>query len=237
MLSRQGRPVMNSSSLPTQNETPKIEHTSVAQPLDVGGAAPRPKSWSYMHRIKWAGALPVKGSIQRTAMCIADHINERTGQWSISAARMADETNTCERTIRSHVDTLRAFYRVEDRPGLMWRIAIPAPFMRAVEPRQNLTGTPAKSADVPCKKPSEVHTQGERERLTCEKHGRSWPKSWGPSCYECARERQHGPKRMARAKLPARPNRARTSDSGMSERINAARVARMRAERGMGGVT
>lgn len=212
---------MNLTPTAAQSESPKIQYTDGAQAQGLVSGFPRPKSWNYMHRAKWAGSLPVPAAVQRTAICIADHINERTGRWDLSSAQMADETNQCERTIRSHIKMIRPYIHVEDRPGLKWRFTFPAPLMATVEPRQALPGTPASVADVPCDSPSEVHTKGERERLTCEYHGRSWPESWGVDCFEC---------NQARTKRPKRTRHGRSTDR-MTERINRARLARIRAER------
>lgn len=219
---------MHSTSTPAVQGTPENQRTAA-----IGAdESARPKSWSYMHRVKWAGGLPVPAAVQRTAICIVDHINEKTGRWKVSSAQMADETNQCERTIRSHVKMLRPYIQVEDRPGLKWGFTIPAPMMAVVEPRQPLPGTPATVADVPCDLPSNVHTSG-RERLTCEKHSRSWPSSWGTGCYECAQERVARPERAAEP--PERPQRTRRrqSDSGIRTGIiDAERRAARRAERG-----
>ena len=94
-----------------------------------------------------------------------------------------------------------------------------------------------------------VHTP--RARLACEKHGRSWPAEYGPDCYECAVERQHAPKpkrpkRMARATLPARADdgwfdectrlHGQRCNGSRGHRLamqDAARVSRVRAERGI----
>ena len=108
---------MNLNPTAAQSESPIIQRTDGAQAQGVAAEFPRPKSWSYMHRAKWAGSLPVPAAVQRTAICIADHINERTGRWDLSSAQMADETNQCERTIRSHIKMIRPYIHVEDRPG------------------------------------------------------------------------------------------------------------------------
>ena len=197
---------MHSTSPSAVNGTPENQRTAA-----IGAdESVRPKSWSYMHRAKWARSLPVKSGARLTAIAIADHINEKTGWWDLSAAQMADETGQGERTVRRHVnEDLRPYFGVQDRPGFMWRFTMPAPLMAVVEPRPNRPDPPAKLADVPSDLPSNVHTQGGRERLTCEKHNRFWPRSCGEDCYECAKDRQHAPthqhvpkRRMAKAQLP-----------------------------------
>ena len=209
---------MNLTASPAVNGTPENQRTAIGADESV-----RPKSWSYMHRAQWAGALPVPGAVQRTAMCIVDDIDEQTGQQELLSAQMAGATNTCERTIRSHVKMLRPYFDVEDRPGKAWRFTIPAPMMAVVEPRQILPGTPADIAGVGSAPDGPtpvlvrtstygtyVHTPRAREdRVRCEKHDRWWPRSCGEDCYECAKDRQHAPahqhvpkRRMAKAQLP-----------------------------------
>ena len=115
--------------IPLRTETPKIQRT--ADEPQQGVAAP--KSWSYMHRIKWARALPVKPGARLVAITLADHINERSGSWSkLSASMIAEETGLEERAVRRHIDTLRSYFYVEDRPGRTWRFTIP--------PLRNATG-------------------------------------------------------------------------------------------------
>ena len=146
---------MHSTSPLAVNGTPENQRTAA-----IGAdESVRPKSWSYMHRAKWARSLPVKSGARLTAIAISDHINEKTGWWDLSAAQMADETGQGERTVRRHVnEDLRAYFHIEDRPGRMWRFTIPAPMMAVVEPRPNRPDPPAKLADVPCKRPSKyVH--------------------------------------------------------------------------------
>ena len=121
-------------------------------------AVPRcdpPKSWGYMHRIKWALALPVKPGGRLVAVAIADHVNEKTGSWCISAAQLAAETGLEARAVRRHVnDSLRAYFTVEDRPGRTWRFSMPAPLMTVVlQPRIKCPDPPDKMSDVPCKEP------------------------------------------------------------------------------------
>ena len=121
-------------------------------------AVPRcdpPKSWGYMHRIKWARALPVKPGGRLVAVAIADHVNEKTGSWCISAAQLAAETGLEARAVRRHVnDSLRAYFTVEDRPGRTWRFSMPAPLMTVVlQPRTKCPDPPDKMSDVPCKEP------------------------------------------------------------------------------------
>ena len=223
---------MNSTASLARNETPKIQHASVAQPLDVVGA-PRPKSWGYRHRAQWAKSLPVKPGARLTAVCIADHINEKTGQWNLSSAQIAYETGQGERTVRRHInEDLRQYFSVQDRPGCMWKFTIPAPLMAVVEPRPNRPDTPAKLADVPCKVPSKYVPPPETPELP--EHLESVGAGHGLKCRRC----QHSwPAAAGRAHLCAtgrraeRPNRARTSDSRRSETINAARLDRIRAER------
>ena len=210
---------MHSTAPPAVNGTPENQRTDDGHTPRCG--VPGPKSWSYMHRVKWAGSLPVPGAVQRTAMCIVDDIDEQTGQQELLSAQMAGATNTCERTIRSHVKMLRPYFDVEDRPGKAWRFTIPAPMMAVVEPRQILPGTPADIAGVGSAPDGPtpvlvrtstygtyVHTPRAREdRVRCEKHDRWWPRSCGEDCYECAKDRQHAPthvpkRRMAKAQLP-----------------------------------
>ena len=69
---------MNLTASPAVNGTPKNQRTDDGHTPRCG--VPGPKSWSYMHRAQWAGALPVPGAVQRTAMCIVDDIDEQTGQ-------------------------------------------------------------------------------------------------------------------------------------------------------------
>ena len=201
---------MNSTSTHPKVSSLNPDKNVTTQNLGVV-AVPGPKSWGYMHRAKWARALPVGAGARLTAICIADHINEKSGKWILSAATIADETGQGERTVRRHInDDLRAYFQVEDRPGLMWRFTIPAPMMAVVEPpRPNWPDTPAKLADVPSNVPSEVHTPRARERLTCEKHGRSWPESWGSDCFECNQGRtEPHPERPKRTRKDrARPYR------------------------------
>ena len=158
---------MNSTS------SPALQHDKNV-PLNV--AVPRcahPKSWGYMHRIKWARALPVAPGARHVGVTIADHINEKTGSWCLSSAQIAAETGYKDRAVRGHIQALRPYFTVEDRPGQTWRFSMPAPMMTVVQSRQILPGTPAESADVPCKEPSNyVHTQ--RARVSCETHGRTW---------------------------------------------------------------
>ena len=237
---------MNRTSKLPVLETPKIKRTADAQHQGVG-VAPRPKSWSYMHRAKWARLLPVSPGARLTAVCIADHINEKTGQWSLSAAQIADETGRigkhADRAVRRHVNNeLRAYFHIEDRPGRMWRFTIPAPIMAVVEPRTKCPDTPDKMSDVPCKRPSKyVPPPALPAHLTaiegghsvkCGRCQHSWPRGAGLSHMCVGRsERTEQPKR------PRQTRKGRSTDT-RSERINRERLARIRAERaGMGGVT
>ena len=171
---------MKSSPPAARNGSPKIQRTAAAQHQGVG-VAPRPKSWSYMHRAKWARALPVSPGARLTAVCIADHINEKTGQWSLSSAQIADETGRigkhADRAVRRHVNNeLRTYFHIEDRPGRMWRFTIPAPMMAVVDPRTKCPDPPDKMSDVPCKRPSKYvpppsttsASDGDRGRSQCE---------------------------------------------------------------------
>ena len=237
---------MNSSPLAARNETPKIQRNAESQPLGVVVEAPLPKSWSYMHRAKWARALPVSPGARLTAVCIADHINEDTGQWNLSSAQIADETGRigehADRAVRRHVnDELRTHFHVEDRPGRMWRFTIPAPLMTVVAPRTKCPGTPDKMSDVPCKRPSkyvptparQAETPELPEHLTaiegghgvkCGRCQHAWPKAAGLS-HVCVGQ----PERTERER-PKRTRPGRTSDS-RSESINRERLSRIRAER------
>ena len=132
-----------------QHRNPKYDKN--AGPLDVVAA---PKSWGYMHRIKWARALPVKSGARLVAVGIADHVNERTGSWCISSAQLAAETELEERAVRRHIQALRAYFTIEDRPGRTWRFTMPAPLMGVVRPRTKCPDPPDKMSDVPCKAPS-----------------------------------------------------------------------------------
>ena len=130
---------MNSTS------SPALQHDKNV-PLNV--AVPRcahPKSWGYMHRIKWARALPVAPGARHVGVTIADHINEKTGSWCLSSAQIAAETGYKDRAVRGHIQALRPYFTVEDRPGQTWRFSMPAPMMTVVQPgrfcrgpRQNL---------------------------------------------------------------------------------------------------
>ena len=240
-----GRPAMNSSPLVALNETPKIQRNAESQPLGVVVEAPRPKSWSYRHRVQWARLLPVSPGARLTAVAIADHINEKTGSWNLSSAQIADETGRigkhADRTVRRHInDELRPYFHVEDRPGRMWRFAIPAPLMVVVEPRTKCPGTPDKMSDVPSKRPgkyvpppacrAETPALPEHLEATAAGHGvkcrrceHTWPRQAGLS-HICVRSE--------RTEQPERPKRAagRASDS-RSAQINAERLIRIRAER------
>ena len=228
---------MNSSPLVAQNETPKIQRNAESQPLGGVVVAPRPKSWSYMHRIKWAKSLPVKPGARLTAVCIADHINEQTGSWLLSAAQMADETGQGERTVRRHInDDLRQYFTVQDRPGFMWRFTIPAPLMAVVEPRPIWPDPPANLADVPCKGPGKyVPPPPEAELpahltaikgghgLKCLRCDHEWPRATGLS-HLCA-GRQEKPHRTRKNRV--RPPR----DSDVrSRKIDQARRESKRIE-------
>ena len=75
-------------------------------------------------------SLPVSPGARLTAACIADHINQETGRWDLSAVQIAAETGRkgkfADRAVRRHVnDELRAFFGVEDRPGRSWAIHHP----------------------------------------------------------------------------------------------------------------
>ena len=136
---------MNSTALQDENVLQNV----AAPPYDP------PKSWGYMHRIKWARALPVKPGGRLVAVAIADHINEKTGSWCISAAQLAAETGLEERAVRRHVnDQLRAYFTVSDRPGRTWRFSMPAPLMTVVQPRTKCPDPPDKMFDVPGEAPS-----------------------------------------------------------------------------------
>ena len=225
---------MNRTSTLPVLETPKIKRTAAAQHQGVG-VAPRPKSWSYMHRAKWARALPVSPGARFTAVCIADHINEKTGQWSLSSAQIADETGRigkhADRAVRRHVnDELRTYFHIEDRPGRMWRFTIPAPIITVVEPRTKCPDPPDKMSDVPCKRPSKyVPPPALPEHLTtiegghgleCRRCSHSWPAVTGQA-HICS---------TGSTRPTTRTRKGRSTDS-MSERINRERLARIRAER------
>ena len=212
---------MKSTSPLAVNGTPENQRTAA-----IGAdESVRPKSWSYMHRAKWARSLPVKSGARLTAIAISDHINEKTGWWDLSAAQMADETGQGERTVRRHVnEDLRAYFHIEDRPGRMWRFTIPAPMMAVVEPRPNRPHPPAKLADVPSDLPSNVHTQGGRERLTCEKHSRFLAVVLGERAAMNALKSAARPERAAEP--PERPcghaGGSRTAGSGRASSCRAA---------------
>ena len=190
---------MNRSPLAARNETPKIQRNAESQPLPLVVEGPRPKSWSYRHRVQWARLLPVSPGARLTAVAIADHINEKTGSWNLSSAQIADETGRigkyADRAIRRHVnDELRTHFHVEDRPGRMWRFSIPSPMMEVVGPRTKCPGTPDKMSDVPCKRPGkyvppparQAETPALPEHLTaiegghgvqCRRCQHSWPRA------------------------------------------------------------
>ena len=177
---------MNSTAIAITTAPPRHDKNVLpVLPQDVGAA---PKSWGYMHRIKWARALPVKPGGRLVAVAIADHINEHTGSWCISTAQLADETGLSDRAVRGHVYGLRAYFTIEDRPGRTWKFTIPPPLMAVVQPRQKLPNPPAEIADVPCKVPKTT-THTARARVSCESHGREWFEADGLQCYECARDR------------------------------------------------
>ena len=79
---------MNRTQSLAVNETPKIQSTDDARPQGLVAEYPRPKSWSYIHRAKWARALPVSPGARLTAVCIADHINEKSGSGSCRPRRL-----------------------------------------------------------------------------------------------------------------------------------------------------
>ena len=239
---------MKSTSPLAVNGTPENQRTAA-----IGAdESVRPKSWSYMHRAKWARSLPVKSGARLTAIAIADHINEKTGWWDLSAAQMADETGQGERTVRRHVnEDLRPYFGVQDRPGFMWRFTMPRPLMAVVEPRPNRPDPPAKLADVPCKRPSKyVHpparlaetaeTPALPEHLEaveagngvkCRRCSHMWPRAAGLS-HMCVGRSERAAEPPERTERPQRTRRGRTSDSVIrSGIIDAERRAR-RAERG-----
>ena len=130
---------MHSTSPLAVNGTPENQRTAA-----IGAdESVRPKSWSYMHRAKWARSLPVKSGARLTAIAISDHINEKTGWWDLSAAQMADETGQGERTVRRHVnEDLRAIFSYRRSPGPNVAIYHPGA-------HDGGCGTPAKSAGPP----------------------------------------------------------------------------------------
>ena len=178
------RPVMN----PTSNlaiATPTKSDFFVMS-KKAGQSVPRPRSWSYMHRAKWARALPVSPGARFTAVCIADHINEKTGRWDLSAVQIAAECGRigkhADRAVRRHVnDELRPYFGVEDRPGRMWRFTIPTPIMQVIEPpapRTKCPDPPDKMSDVPSKEPCKyvpaavvVSTSRQQQQLTDRSEG------------------------------------------------------------------
>ena len=237
---------MNSTASLARNETPKIQRNAEPQPLGVVGEAPRPKSWSYMHRAKWARALPVSRGARFTAVCIADHINEKTGQWNLSSAQIAAETGRigkyADRAVRRHINNeLRTHFHVEDRPGRMWRFTIPAPMMAVVEPRTKCPDTPDILSDVPSKRPSKYkhpparqaempdfpeHLEAIKDHgVRCRRCSHEWPRAAGLS-HICTRQ----PERTERPSRPKRTRGGRSTDT-ISERINRERLTRIRAER------
>ena len=223
---------MNSTPLVARNETPKIEHASVAQPLHVVGA-PRPKVVVLQaSRPMGAGAPGQAWGASHGDLRLPTTLTSWRGSWILSSAQIADETGQGERTVRRHInEDLRQYFSVQDRPGCMWKFTIPAPLMAVVEPRPNRPDTPAKLADVPCKVPGKYVPPQETPELP--EHLESVGAGHGLKCRRC----QHSwPAAAGRAHLCAtgrraeRPNRARTSDSRRSEAINAARLARIRRE-------
>ena len=225
-----------SASLALQHDKNAIQNLAVPR-------CDPPQSWGYMHRIKWARALPVKPGGRLVAVAIADHINEKTGSWCLSSAQIAAETGYKDRAVRGHIQALRPYFTVEDRPGQTWRFSMPAPMMTVVQPRtkcpdplagprQNLPGTPAESADVPCKEPSKyVHTP--RARVSCETHGRTWYEADGQNCFECAKKRLEVKRtpRRARGGMPTYHDRPPQPESPpMSAEQTAECEERLRTE-------
>ena len=158
-----------------------------------------------------------------TAVCIADHINEKTGQWSLSSAQIADETGRigkhADRSIRRHVnDELRTYFHIEDRPGRKWRFTIPAPIITVVEPRTKCPDPPDKMSDAPCKRPSKyvpppalpahlTATEG-GHGVKCGRCQHSWPRGAGLSHMCVGRsERTEQPKR------PRQTRKGRSTDT------------------------
>ena len=203
---------MHSTSTPAVQGTPENQRTAA-----IGAdESARPKSWSYMHRAKWARALPVSPGARLTAVCIADHINGKTGQWNLSSAQIADETGRigkyADRAVRRHVnDELRAYFYIEDRPGRMWRFTIPAPMMAVVEPRTKCPDRPDKMSDVPCKPSKYVPPPALPEHLTaiegdhflkCRRCDHSWPAVTGRAHICVGRSEQPSWTRKDRARPP-----------------------------------
>ena len=81
---------------------------------------------------------------------------------------------------------------------------------------------------IPPSEPLPDHLTTSGRFVKCRRCQHDWPMAAGLS-HRCI-VRPDRPKRMARTKLPARPNPAWTSDRSRSEAINAARLARIRRE-------
>ena len=131
---------MNSTAIAITTAPPRHDKNVLpVLPQDVGAA---PKSWGYMHRIKWARALPVKPGGRLVAVAIADHINEHTGSWCISTAQLADETGLSDRAVRGHVYGLRGL--LHDRGP-----ARPDVEIHHTAPTYGGRATPAEIAEPP----------------------------------------------------------------------------------------
>ena len=183
---------MSLPQLALRNPSPNIigSDKSVRQEKKLHAA---PRSWSYMHRIKWAKSLPVSPGARLTAVIIADHINEKTGQWKLSAVGIAAESGRvgkfADRAVRRHVnDELRAYFGVEDRPGQTWRFTMPRPLMEVVPPRTKCPDTPDKMSDVPCDLPSNKEKE-QHARASCPVCDHSWPAQYGTKCHVCTNTR------------------------------------------------
>ena len=237
---------MNSTASLAAQESPKIQRTGDAQQLGLG---PVPVSRQRPAMCDWADRLAefdVDAACQGVAFQLASFASKNGGCFP-SVATLAQRVKMGERQCRRHLRTLARKGLIQARRrgrghtnayqlhGYGWASSDrPSRTESASHDRSCTTGHTSHDRSCTTAKGSTtkvVHTPRARERVTCETHGRSWPASWGPFCYECAQERAKRPepkrqKRMARATLPAR------ADDGWFHECTRLHGARCNGQRG-----
>ena len=202
---------MNSTSLTLETVTPQLDKNDTL------------RGWQLSDRLDWAMGLPVSPPARFVAVAIVKHTGAETRLAWPSMATLAGLTGYSKATVKRAVRELEkgAHFDITrlkiGRKNTSNRYRVPVKGWGQSDPMGGVRVTPE-----PVKvEPVNVHTQGARERLTCEQHGRSWPESWGLDCFECNQER---------TKQPKRTRGGRSTDT-IIERINRERLTRIRAER------
>lgn len=249
---------MNSTSLATANGTPNQDKNG--RPQGVGaashqltlGPAPVPKQKPTIAQLRNAmDAFNIRGTCRLVAYELLSYW-EPGGQVFPLVKTIAAGIGKSERVVQRQLDRLERiglWVRVGPapvgRPGRhpsLYELRLPKSPTGDVHVTRGVTPTSPRSNQREVVQPPPDKMSAETPKLPehleaieggrfvkCGRCQHDWPRAAGLS-HRCI-VRSDRPKRMARAK--ARPNRAaRTADRSRSETINAARLDRIRSERG-----